>query len=150
MNINLLLYLLFIASPFSVLIHELGHAIAAISIKSNNSTISIGSGEKLFSVQLKRINIVIHRIYFIGGYTQNNREVPYQPGELIWLTILGPIFNGIAACLIYLMMDLSSNAYIHLLMWFNIWLATANLLPLRIGEKQTDGYIIFQIVRGRL
>ena len=150
MNINLLLYLLFLASPVSVLFHELGHAVAAITLKSKSITISIGSGEKLFSVQLQRIKIVINRVYFIGGFTTNKRELPYQSGELIWLTILGPVFNGIAACIIYQLMEPSSNAYIHILMWFNIWLATANLLPFRIGEKQTDGYIILQIVRGRL
>jgi len=150
MNINLLLYLLLLASPISILIHELGHAVAAIFLKSNSITISIGSGEKLFSVQLKQIKIVINRVYFIGGFTTNKRKAPFQSGELIWLTILGPVFNGIASCFIYLLMEPSSNAYIHLLMWFNIWLATANLLPFRIGEKQTDGYIILQIVRGRL
>lgn len=149
MDINLLLFLLFIGSPISIFIHELGHAVAAISLKANQITISIGSGQALFTIRIYHITVIINRVYFIGGMTKYKRTKGFTSKELIWLTILGPVFNGVTACIIFTLLAILSNTYLQLLFLFNLWLALANLLPFRIKDKQTDGYTIIQLLRER-
>ena len=147
MDIILLLFLLFIGAPISVFIHELGHAIAAVSLNANYIEITLGSGRELYILKWKQYVIRCNRIYFIGGVANYERNKPFTSKEMIWLTLFGPLFNGITASIIFFLLIIYPNVYLQLLFWFNIWLAIANLIPFRIKEKQTDGYTIIQLIK---
>ncbi len=146
-HIILLFFLLFIGSPISIFIHELGHAIAAISVRANNVEITIGSGQEICRLKWKQYTLRCHRLYFIGGFSKYERRTPFIPKEMIWITILGPAFNGIAAVIIFFLFKACPNNYLQLFFWFNIWLAFTNLIPLCVNGKQTDGYTIMQLIR---
>ncbi|WP_405101338.1 site-2 protease family protein [Oceanobacillus sp. FSL H7-0719] len=149
MDINLLLFLIFIGSPISIFIHEFGHALAAIAIRANDITITIGSGREFYVVKWKRYIVKCNIFYFIGGASNYERDEPFTSKEMIWLTLLGPVFNGIAAGVIYFLLMIFPNVYLEIFFWFNMWLAIANLIPFRINEKQTDGYAIIQLLKNK-
>lgn len=147
MDINLLLFLLFIGSPISVFIHELGHAVAAITIKAKYAEITIGSGRELCVFKWKKYIMRCNCFYFIGGVSKYERNTPFTSKEMIWVTLLGPVFNGILAIIIFFLLKAYPNNYLQILFLFNLWLAFANLIPLRLNEKQTDGYTIMQLIK---
>lgn len=146
MDIYLLLFLLLIAAPISILLHEVGHACAARIINADLIIITIGRGKKLKTVCFKKLQIIIYNIYFLGGVAESKRNNPYQSLEIIWIAFSGPIFSGIVAFLFYMLNVLYPNNYLQLLFWFNVWLAVVNMIPFKINEKQTDGYMIIKLI----
>lgn len=146
MDIYLILYLIFAVAPISMMLHEFGHAFAARIVQADDITISIGKGKQLKIIGFKRTRLIIHTIYFLGGFAESTRNQPYKPREIVWITIFGPITNGIIAFLFYMLNELYPNNYLQLFFWFNVWLAVVNMIPLKLKEKQTDGYLIMKLI----
>ena len=142
MDIYLLIYLIFIAGPFSVLLHESGHAIASRVLSAKHITVSLGYGKKISTIVFERFQLNIHIVYFLGGLASSEREKPYKSSEIIWITISGPIANGLFTCVFYFIYVMYLNEYVFLLCLFNLWLTVINIIPFRINGKQTDGYTI--------
>lgn len=149
MNIYLLLFLLFFVAPIGTIIHEGGHLLGAKLMKADHMLISIGCGRKLFTVKYSNIQIHIRRFFFIGGLAQNKRDVPYQTIEMIWIIGFGPFLNGVFASLFYLLYCLIPSEYIYLLFLFNLWLVLINVIPFKVKDKQSDGYMILNLLRKR-
>ncbi|MEC5422348.1 site-2 protease family protein [Virgibacillus sp. C22-A2] len=146
MDIYLLLYLLFIVAPLSTFLHEIGHAFAARTVKADHISLSVGSGNLIKTIYLEKLKINIHIIYFLGGLAKSQRKIPYKNLEIAWVTIAGPIINGIAAFLVFYLYTMFPNNYLQLLFLFNCWIAIINILPFKIKGKQTDGYTILQVI----
>ncbi|PAV29543.1 hypothetical protein CIL05_11815 [Virgibacillus profundi] len=144
MDIYLLVFLITIAAPFSIFLHELGHAIAARTVNADQITLSIGLGNKISTIFLGKIQITINAIFFLGGLAKSERNIPYKSSEIVWISISGPITNAVFAFLVYLAYFIYPNNFLHLLFLFNLWLAFANIIPFKIKEKKTDGYTIFK------
>lgn len=144
MTIYLLFYLILIVGPFSILLHESGHAAAARVVKADRITVSIGYGKLLSSAVFERFQLNVHMAYFLGGFARSERGIPYKSSEMIWIAVSGPIANGLFTCLLYFIYVIYPNAYIQLLCLFNLWLTVINIIPFRIKEKQTDGYTILE------
>lgn len=149
MNIYLLLYLLFITAPIGTIIHEGGHLIGAKLMKADHLRMTIGYGKKLLSFKCKNIRIIICSFFFIGGHVQNERNIPYQTMEMICIIGSGPLLNGVFAVFFYILYDLIPNEYLYLLFLFNLWLALINVIPFKLKEKQSDGYMILNLLRKR-
>lgn len=147
MTIQLFLFLLLIVAPIGTIIHESGHLIGAKLMKADHIIISIGYGRKVFTFSFKNIRINICIFFFIGGYVHNKREVSYRVGEMIFIIALGPILNGIFATFFYWLSQLFPSEYLYLLFIFNLWLAFINTIPFKIKDKQSDGYMIFNLFR---
>lgn len=144
-DIHLLLYFIFIVAPLSIILHEFGHAFAARTLQADHIIVSIGKGNILKTIGFKKIKIIIHAFFFLGGLAESNRKIPYKSPEIIFISIFGPIFNGIIVLLFYILSEMYPNNYFQLFFWFNIWLAVINLIPFKIGERQTDGYAIVKV-----
>lgn len=144
-DINLLLYFIFAAAPLSIILHEFGHAFAARIVHADHIIVSIGKGNILKTIGFKKIQIIIHVFFFLGGLAESNRKIPYKSLEMMWISIFGPFTNGIVAFLFYLLNETYSNNYFQLFFWFNLWLAVINLIPFKVGERQTDGYAIVKV-----
>ena len=147
MNIYLLLFLLFIVAPIGTLIHEGGHLIGAKLMKADYLHVTIGYGKKLFTFKCKNIQIIICCFFFIGGHVKNERYVPYRTIEMISIIVFGPLLNGVFAVFFYMLYDLFPNEYLFLLFLFNGWLALINLIPFKVKDKQSDGYMILKLLR---
>jgi Zn-dependent protease len=149
MDIYLLLYLIFAAAPMGIVLHEFGHALAAKSVNADNIIISVGKGKRLKIFYFSSMQLVIHTTFFLGGLAESQRLKPYKPGEVVWIAILGPITNGIIAFLFYMLDEIIANNYLQLFYWFNVWIAVVNIIPIKVKDKYTDGYMIMQVILGK-
>lgn len=147
MNIYFLLYLLFIVAPIGTIIHEVGHLIGAKIVKSDQISLSIGLGKRIGSFSFQNIQVNIHLLFFLGGCVNNRRDKPYQLLEMLCIIGAGPIHNAIYAIFFYLLSSVFYNQYIHILSLFNLWLAIINIIPFKMKDKQSDGYIMLSLLR---
>ncbi len=141
------LLLLFFIAPVSLLLHEIGHAVGAKLMHASKINITIGTGKIVFEGSIKGIQIVIRRLFIINSLTSTFRDDPFNKQEKMIISILGPGFSGILAGILYMIYHAfipSSVLYIFFL--FNVWLVFINILPLKIGQKESDGYTIYKIL----
>ncbi|GGA60925.1 site-2 protease family protein [Ornithinibacillus halotolerans] len=140
----LFVYLLFVVAPLSNLVHELGHLIGAKLAKADSITLLHGRGRTVQQFSFKNINIQFGWLFFTTGLTKSNREQAYHPNEKIYISFMGPFFNGIIVFIFYFLYQLLPNAYISLVVLYNSWLFIMNIIPFKIGKQRSDGYIIIR------
>jgi len=141
------LILLFFIAPVSLLFHEIGHAIGAKLVNASNIHITLGIGKKVFEGSIIGIHIVIRQLIIINSITSTFRDEPFRKYERILISILGPGFSVIFAVIFYIAYYAiipAGTLYISFL--FNLWLVFINLLPLKIGQKESDGYTICKLL----
>ncbi|MGM8366702.1 site-2 protease family protein [Virgibacillus sp. W0181] len=145
MDPGVILYLIIIVAPFSLLLHEMGHVLGARIVKSEYIKLSIGSGKKLFNLTcLVPINISFHQWFFWGAYTKSKRKIPLNSLESAIVSGLGPIASIIVAFVFYYINNLFAHPFINVFVLFNLWVALVNIIPFKIGNKQSDGYMILK------
>ncbi|WP_068671965.1 site-2 protease family protein [Oceanobacillus sp. Castelsardo] len=144
--IQVLFFLVLIIAPLSTFFHEIGHAIAARTLKASEITLKMGIGKRILAITLLELNIEIYSLFFIGGHTVSSRHPYYKKGELIYISLMGPLSNGIIALFLCLYLRNEVNLYIELSFWFNIWLFIMNIIPIRLNNKYTDGYIVYKLI----
>lgn len=150
MSIQSVILFIVIIVPFSLTIHEIGHAIGAKLRRADGIQLRIGSGKEIFRFTLFGVRVIFCVFYIFGTYTATVREIPFSRRERIFITVMGPLVNGLIAALLYMTyLFLYDNYLLFVAMLFNLWLFLINLIPYRIGERQSDGYIIYQIIRPR-
>ncbi|MEJ8776835.1 site-2 protease family protein [Pseudogracilibacillus sp. ICA-222130] len=140
------IFLIFFVAPFSLLIHELGHMFGAVRMKATKIQLSIGTGKKLYEKDEAQFHIIIRRLFLFHYATATVRDQPFTSKEKVVITLMGPVFNGIVA-FIFFIIDLFFYEHlgIQLCMLFNFWLFFVNLIPFKIGQKQSDGYTIYRL-----
>jgi len=143
----MMLYLVLIVAPISTVLHESGHVLGARSVHADKITLRIGRGKPLITQNRGKTQLIINRCFFIGGLTESEREPPYSRKEKIWISFLGPAVNGFLAMISFLLLYIYPNKFLTLFLLFNVWMAAGNFLPFRIGESQTDGYTILQLLK---
>ncbi len=146
MDISLLLYLLVVVAPIGTALHEAGHIIGAKSLNADRMRLTIGSGTIVSTFVIRKIQVTIRAIFFLGGLASSERENTYKPYELIWIAFCGPLANGVVAFFLYLFYIAYPSNYLLLLLLFNLWIAIINLVPFRFKEKQSDGYTIVKVL----
>lgn len=146
MTINLLLFTLFIVAPIGTFIHESGHMLGAKFVKADCIKLSIGIGKKLGTISFKNIHITIHALFFLGGFVQSERKLPYKATDIFWITICGPMNNGVFALLIFNLNGIYTSQWMYILYLFNLWLAIINMIPYKVKNRHSDGYTILKTV----
>ncbi|WP_339227924.1 site-2 protease family protein [Oceanobacillus sp. FSL K6-2867] len=146
MSLYLFACLILIIAPICTLIHELGHACGAKLAKADRIKLNLGIGKGHWTIAMNNLELTLRSIYFIGGVTESEREIPYKKSEIIWITFFGPMFNGVAATIIYIIYEVNPNSLLQLLFWFNVWMAVVNMIPFKIKGKQTDGFAILRLI----
>ena len=149
MDMYLILYLLFVVGPVSIILHEAGHAFAAHTAKADRILLSIGMGKKIYEKSFNKLQLSIHRFFFMGGFSASSRNTAFKASEMIWIALMGPLTSGLLACAFYLIHVAFPSNYFLLFFLFNVWLTVINLLPLNVGGKQSDGYKIFRLIRNK-
>ena len=130
--------------PMGTLIHELGHAAAALIAKADSVLLHIGTGKPFKTYVFNRLTIHLHSIFFIGGLTRSERKRTYNPKEKIWIALGGPLSNAIFVVLFILLFYPTHNPFIQLFLLFQAWMLVINIIPFKWKGKKSDGYIIFQ------
>lgn len=146
MDVYLLLFLFFIVAPIGTFIHETGHAFGAKMVKADQMLVTIGQGKRIATFNWSNICIHLHLLYFMGGSNASNCQIPYKVKDIIWITICGPLNNIVFALGFYLLYIIMPSPYMYILFLFNVWIAFINIIPFKIKQKQSDGYIIFKAI----
>ncbi|WP_010650750.1 site-2 protease family protein [Oceanobacillus massiliensis] len=147
MDMYLLACLLFVIAPLSTLIHELGHVSGAFSVRADFIHLSVGIGRQSRIITFKNLQIILHPVYFLSGFTRSGRKDPYSKSEAVRIAVMGPLFNGATALFIFIINEFVPSSFLQLFFWFNIWMTIGNMVPFRIGGKETDGFAIIKAVR---
>src|SRR5699024_9651363 len=109
--------------------------------------LTIGYGTKLFTFTCLNIQLIICRFFFIGGYVKNGRYLPYLTIAMLRIIVFERLLHVLFAVFFYMLYNLFPNVYIFLLLLFNLWLALINLIPFKVKDKQSDGYMILNLLR---
>lgn len=147
--INVLLLIFFIA-PFSLLFHEIGHVTGATLMKASSTRLTLGVGKKIWQGQIQNIDIIIRRLFLVNSFTSTVRERPFLKKEKLIITLMGPAYNGVLAVILYgIYYIFLQSQLIYIFFLFNVWLVIINLLPFKIGQKESDGYTIYRLILGK-
>lgn len=141
------LFLFFLIAPASLLFHEIGHVIGAKWVQATSIQLTLGMGKELWEGDVGNVTVTVRSLFIINSYTSTMRESPFQKKEKIIISLMGPIFSGVLAlCFygVYIIFIHESTIFIFFL--FNLWLFFINLLPFRIGQKESDGYTICRLM----
>jgi len=150
MSIWFVLYLLFVVAPIGTFVHEGGHALGARIAKADTVVLSIGVGKEALSYSFKKVHLKVHMLFFMGGYVLSERATSYTTGEKCLISICGPLLNILCATgLFYMQVYIVDHPFVALLCLFNVWLAFINIIPFKIGNKQSDGYTILKVLKER-
>lgn len=140
---TIFLMLALVIAPISLLIHELGHLTGALLMKATSIRLTIGAGNILIEKQFQRVHLLIRKFFIVNSFTSTIREIPFRNREKIFITLMGPIFSSVLAFICYLTYHaIFPHYFIFIAFLFNGWLVIMNLLPYKIGQKQSDGYTI--------
>lgn len=147
MNVILMILFVFLVVPGSLIAHEIGHAIGAYFKKATTIRLTIGSGLPLFRFTFSRVEVIVNVVFIFGSYTSTVRDKPFESGEKIFISLLGPVINGLLAIIAYVAYDyIIAEPLFYLAFLFNMWLAVINIIPYKLGMKQSDGYIVYKIL----
>ena len=145
----IIIWFLLLIAPLTLFIHEFGHSIGAYLVKSDKIQLFIGVGKRIFSFHISKISIHIHTIYMLGGHTASERNPFYTKSEQIIISLFGPLLNGVMGILGTVLFYGSNSSVLLFFNLFNIWLCVINLIPYRIGDRQSDGYVVLKTMFGK-
>jgi membrane-associated protease RseP (regulator of RpoE activity) len=122
-------------TALAMILHELGHLIAARACKVSASESGLGLGPRLFGFRLAGISFSLRAIPIasflrMDGTALEARTVPQQ----LFVHLAGIIFNLIAAFL----------TYGTVFGWVNLMLAAGNLLPLYKHDGWKCGVVVMR------
>ena len=150
---------IYVCRPFATIIHELGHAIAALIFTSETVQIKVGVGQGSLNFSIKSLKLEISFKKMICGYTafQDANLAKFQLA-LIYAT--GPIFSFFA-CTVGLWLIYTTTLHVAfdalLIGWVcsNLLCLFRNLLPLQLqgpdsNSVPSDGLQIVRIIMGKL
>ncbi|KHE72614.1 site-2 protease family protein, partial [Halobacillus sp. BBL2006] len=128
-------------------IHELGHVLAALAFRTEQSTINVGSGIPLIKGKIGKVRFNIRCLVFHGAHSINERKDEFSDHQKAWICLGGPLLNAIVFFLLFLTPSFDRFSPVTLFYLFNGYLAIANLIPFRIKEKKSDGYRFIQCIK---
>ncbi|MCH1625587.1 site-2 protease family protein [Ferdinandcohnia quinoae] len=143
---------LFLSVPLTNLLHEVGHVSGAKFLGIKGSQIQLGTGPKLFHFHVKETKVDVMLAYFIGAYSTNEYQGRLQEWKRGVISLSGPILN-IIVVVIMTILGLTETTSLRLFILFNLWVGGVNIIPFKIKEKESDGYIfvkaLVNLVKGK-
>ena len=135
-----LIFQLLLWSALAMIIHELGHLVAARRCKVSASELGLGLGPKIFSFKLGDVTVSLRALpigsfLMIDGTALRDRSVQEQ----LLVHLGGIIINLIVGV----------AAYGTMFGWLNLLLAASNLLPLYHHDGWKCGVVIMQALLKR-
>jgi hypothetical protein len=138
-----MLIFLLIATPPSLLFHELGHGFAAKSVRGTTVGIAIGTGKLLWQGKLLGIDMMIYQLFIVNSHAYYHHDRSFSSFEKIYISVMGPCFSLLLAFFFFVLFTLfHMEPGIYILFLFNLWIGIVNFIPFKIGQKQSDGYTI--------
>lgn len=140
------LLLLFVVAPTGTIIHEGGHFLGAKLVGADYVTCVIGRGNTIFSFTKKNTSITFGLFFFITGSTESFRRKPYTNEEKAFITMCGPLNNLLFIIVFWFIFLMYSSEIMLLFVLYNGWMGIVNLIPFRIKDRKSDGYILWKML----
>ncbi|QTM99708.1 hypothetical protein ERJ70_10585 [Sediminibacillus dalangtanensis] len=146
----MLTYLVLVAAPAGVWIHESGHAIGSWFCRAEYMDLTLGAGKRIKEVRIgRKLTVHFHLLFTAGGHASSSRTHPYSRVEKVIISLGGPACN-LAAGWLLMKFVFESNAWIRLFALYNLWIAMVNFIPFKWRGKKSDGYFVLRtIIDGR-
>jgi membrane-associated protease RseP (regulator of RpoE activity) len=139
-EIPLLILKLALWSGLAMIIHELGHLIAARRCGVSASELGLGMGPRLFGFRLGSLRFSL-RILPLGSFLMiDGTELKERAVQEQLLVHLGGVILNLIACAL---------TYGTIFGWFNLLLAAGNLLPLYQHDGWKCGVVIMRALLQR-
>ena len=150
---------IYISRPFATIIHELGHAIAAVIFTRETVQIKVGVGQGSSNFSIKSLKLDLSFKKMICGYTAF-QDTNLSNIQLAIIYATGPIFSFLA-CTVGLWQIYTTTLHVAfdalLIGWIcsNLLCLFRNLLPLQLqgpdsNSVPSDGLQIVRIIMGKL
>jgi membrane-associated protease RseP (regulator of RpoE activity) len=122
-----------------IIIHELGHLIAAKECKCGVKTFSIGFGKPLFS---KKIGSTVYQIapILLGGFCELQHEMNYSRSKYaftnktysqkVYISYAGIIMNIISAMIAYVIYSIIHIPIFYMFAFYSLVIGVSNALPI--------------------
>lgn len=146
MFINLI-FLILVIVPISLFIHELGHLFGAKCLKADRVTIYLGAGNRLFTLTFKNMTINTYLLIMFNAHTYSERKEDFTNKEYAFITIMGPLFSLVFTMFFSLLLIVTTSKLIFYFFLFNLWLSIINLIPFKINNQKSDGYLIWSLLK---
>jgi membrane-associated protease RseP (regulator of RpoE activity) len=131
---------LILFAALAMIIHELGHLLAARSCRIAASELGLGMGPRLFSFRLGSFRFSLRAIPIASFVMLDGAALKERPVRAQLLVHLGGVvFNVVAGLLTYGTM----------FGWFNLLLAGGNILPLYQHDGWKAGVVIMRALLQR-
>lgn len=130
-----MLLAILIATPIAMVIHELGHLLAARSCKVPASELGLGLGPKLFGFRMGSIYFSM-RLLPLGSFVRLDGTVLKERSVRRQLLVhLGGVILNLIACLL---------TYGTIFGWINFLIAAGNMLPIYQHDGWKCGLVIMR------
>ena len=130
-----MLLAILIATPIAMVIHELGHLLAARSCKVPASELGLGLGPKLFGFRVGSIHFSM-RLLPLGSFVRLDGTVLKERSVRQQLLVhLGGVILNLIACLL---------TYGTIFGWINFLIAAGNMLPIYQHDGWKCGLVIMR------
>lgn len=124
----------------SLVIHELGHAIAAVALTKQKVIAQIGTSERPFQIVMGRLNLRLSIGGFRYGWTEYDRSVESR-GTQVFVALCGPLVTVVLAafCSVWVY-SLPVFSWLWLIalgfIVANLRILVTSLLPLKMRNPQ--------------
>jgi len=130
----------------AVLVHELGHALAARAAGRRVQQLELGVGRPAWVVRRQQPRLVLRPWLLLGGACICDGPVTAQRWPLLLQLTGGVLANGATGALLWWLATHTAASCCGWLAWGQGVLALAQLLPLPIG-RGSDGWQLIALLR---
>ncbi|MCF6136965.1 site-2 protease family protein [Pseudalkalibacillus berkeleyi] len=144
----LMLIIVFVLFPIATLLHELGHYITARLTGIKIIQIKMGIGNTILKLNDGPLRLEVRVLFFIGGSTSWECTTQSRPIQRMFIALNGPIANLLLAFLAFHYMHYVGlplmEQTLHMFMLVNFWIAIGNLIPYKLNNRTSDGWLVVQ------
>jgi hypothetical protein len=147
-----LLLLIFVTYPVVSLVHELGHAGAALALLPGRVAITVGGHQPLVACDLGRMALAIHPVALPWRFHATCAyEAPASRVESALIALAGPAASLLTAIGLSNALARAGAGLLHDVLWTltfcSLGAAIVNLVPFTFTNRPSDGALIVAALR---
>ncbi len=143
----MILLVIFVLFPLATLLHELGHHLTARLTGIKETQIRVGIGPPILHINNRLLKLECRLFYFIGAHTFSGQIDETTSFNRFFITLNGPLVNAVTAGWLWGFYGSDTSLLgntLTLFAFINLWIAIGNLLPFKIRNRKSDGYIVLE------
>ena len=156
-----LAFLFFVAGPALTLLHELGHAVAALALTKRRVVVRQGGDPPLVTVRVGRLELRLQPrnslLFFYYGRVTTHGDEPVPPKRAAVVAVAGPAVSLALAVSFAALTRVAPSWLVSFLtwcLWMELWRLLATVPPIRYGRlfgpyhgMVSDGHRVWHLLR---